>query len=333
MPHAGAPSPFVLDRALRATRGDPGQRDRPRRRAAGHPGRRGARPIGRPPRAGASRQTGRPWTRLPRRGRHPGCGWTTASSRAATDRPSTSRITTVRAPRIVWAAISRRFHSAVAGSVPVPAVTTERVRSNATARWTRPVSHRGGRNAARYASPARSARPSTDERDGAVRGAIRRGCTEAGDDDGESEHGRPDPGQEEAHAGQSESPPGQPDELGGGECLSDPEVKDEEKDRRNVSRPRTRIASVDTTNPPKARARASIGTGEIVWINRTMRYGCATSAVRVTGRRSATTSGPANWLRIEIANSAAVVAKTRTTARSNWVGLRRYRHSAAANRT
>ena len=68
-------------------------------------------------------------------------------------RPSWSRMTTVRAPRIVWAAISSRFQSAAAGSVPVPAVTTERVRSNATARWTRPVSQRGGRNAARYARP------------------------------------------------------------------------------------------------------------------------------------------------------------------------------------
>ena len=43
-------------------------------------------------------------------------------------------------------------------------------------------------------------------------------------------------GQEEADARQSEAPPRQPNELGCGECLSDPEVEDEEKDRRNVSR-------------------------------------------------------------------------------------------------
>ena len=84
--------------------------------------------------------------------------------------------------------------------------------------------------------PGQERETSTDERDGAVRGAIRRGRTEAGDDDGESEHRRPDPGQEEAHARQSEAPARQPDELGGGQCLADPEVEDEEKDRRNVSR-------------------------------------------------------------------------------------------------
>src|SRR4051812_27499084 len=97
--------------------------------------------------------------------------------------------------------------------------------------------------------------------------------------------------------------------------------------------PRTRNAAVVVTNPPNATARAAEGTGEMTWIRRTIRYGCANRIVSVTGRSRATASGPRNWLAMEIANRAAVVAKTRTTARSSGVGLRAYRQRAAANRT
>ena len=97
--------------------------------------------------------------------------------------------------------------------------------------------------------------------------------------------------------------------------------------------PSTRNARVVATNPrERERARAAEGTGEITWIRRTIRYGCAIRAVRLSGRSRAATPGPKNWFAMEIANRAAVVAKTRTTARSSGVRLLAYRQRAAANR-
>ena len=93
-----------------------------------------------------------------------------------------------------------------------------------------------GKECGEIGEPGHESETATDQRHGAARGAIRRGRSDAGDDDRESEHGRADACEEKPDSRQPEAAMSQSHELGCGECLSDTEVEDEEKDRRIVPR-------------------------------------------------------------------------------------------------